>query len=91
MSVKDFCDLTGYPLQMVRRLCREGELPYLKNGRVYLVNSDVLERILAKRATDHQHVRAWGNSDTQSWKEQLRELGKKKSPEAAGTAMGHAN
>ena len=40
LSAKDFAKRTGFPLAMIRRLCRNGTLPHWKNGRVYLLDVD---------------------------------------------------
>lgn len=89
-NVKDFCLNTGYPVAMIRRLCRQGELPHLRNGRMILIDSEVVERILQKRATEHAHIKSWNNSG-KSWQEELKELQKEKSPKAVAAALGRAN
>ena len=40
INVKQFCKKTGFPLAMIRTLCREGKLSHWKRGRVYLLNED---------------------------------------------------
>ncbi len=45
MCAKEFCKQTGFPLIMIRRLCRLGILPCWKSGRVYLLDH---ERTLQK-------------------------------------------
>lgn len=40
MNAKQFCTETGFPVAMIRRLCRLGILPYWKCGRVYLLDFD---------------------------------------------------
>ena len=45
MCAKQFCAETGFPLIMIRRLCRTGILPYWRSGRVYLLDK---ERTLEK-------------------------------------------
>ncbi len=72
-NVKAFCRETGYPLSMIRRMCRTGELPYLRNGRVMLVDTDVCKRILTQRASEHHKLDA-GNGGKSSWKAELATL-----------------
>ena len=40
LSAKEFAERTGFPLAMIRRMCRNGNLPHWKNGRVYLLDVD---------------------------------------------------
>lgn len=58
---------------MIRRMCRAGELPYLRNGRVMLVDGDVCKRILTQRASEHHKLEA-GNCGKLSWKAELATL-----------------
>jgi hypothetical protein len=36
----EFAKSTGYPLATVKRLCKEGVIPYIPNGRKYLINKE---------------------------------------------------
>ena len=38
ICAKEFCKKTGAPLQTVRRLCREGKIPYVQSGRAYMMD-----------------------------------------------------
>ncbi len=40
LSAKAFSKATGFPLAMIRKLCRSGTLPHWKCGRVYLLDVD---------------------------------------------------
>lgn len=55
MCAKDFAKLTGWPIRLVRRYCREGRLPHIKNGQVYLIDMSMglaaLKNIMAAPET----------------------------------------
>ena len=72
-NVKQFCKETGYPLSMIRRMCRSGELPYLRNGRVMLIDGEVCKRILTQRASEQHKLNA-GSDGHMSWKAELATL-----------------
>ena len=40
LNAKEFSSSTGFPLAMIRRLCRNGHLPHWKCGRAYLLDKD---------------------------------------------------
>ena len=40
LSAKQFSEETGFPLKLIRRLCRTGLLPHWRSGKVYLLDRD---------------------------------------------------
>ncbi len=38
ICASDFCKETRAPLKLVRRLCREGKIPYVLSGRSYMMD-----------------------------------------------------
>ena len=40
ISAKQFSAETGFPVKLIRRLCRTGLLPHWKSGKVYLIDKD---------------------------------------------------
>lgn len=40
ISAKQFCNETGFPVKLIRRLCRTGILPHWQAGRVYLLDKE---------------------------------------------------
>lgn len=40
ISAKQFCAETGFPVKMIRRMCRAGQLEHWKQGRVYLLDKE---------------------------------------------------
>ncbi len=75
LYLKDYCKKTGYPLRMIKLLCKQGELPYHTYGRRYLVDEDVVNRIMAQRATDHRKIKPL---DDISFRDDIFSLRKKK-------------
>ncbi len=40
VSAKEFAEKTGFPLKLIRRMCRIGQLEHWQSGRVYLLNEE---------------------------------------------------
>lgn len=40
VNAKQFSERTGFPLEMIRRLCRMGVLEHWRAGRVYLLDEE---------------------------------------------------
>ena len=40
ISAKQFSAETGFPVKLIRRLCRTGQLPHWRSGKVYLLDKD---------------------------------------------------
>lgn len=40
LSAKEFATKTGFPVKLIRRMCRTGQLEHWQSGRVYLLNED---------------------------------------------------
>ena len=40
LNAKEFCKKTGFPLTMIRRLCRTGVIRHWQCGRMYLFDED---------------------------------------------------
>ena len=38
VSAKEFAKKTGFPVKLIRRMCRTGQLEYWQSGRVYLLD-----------------------------------------------------
>lgn len=38
VSAKEFAEKTGFPVKLIRRMCRTGQLEYWQSGRVYLLD-----------------------------------------------------
>lgn len=49
MTAKYYAERTGYPLESIRRMCREGELPCDKQGKVYLIEVGVADAVIKER------------------------------------------
>lgn len=49
MSAKDYAKRTNYPLETIRKMCREGDLPCDKRGKVYLIDVGVADTVIKER------------------------------------------
>lgn len=54
MTAKDYAKRTGYPLETIRRMCRDGELPCDKRGKVYLIDFSAADLIIKERMVSAQ-------------------------------------
>ena len=48
-TAKDYSVSTGYPMKTLCRLIRQGAIPHEKNGAGYLIDADVVDKIIADR------------------------------------------
>lgn len=49
LSAKDYANETGYPLVTLCRLIRQGVIPHERRGAGYLLDADVVNKIIADR------------------------------------------
>nr|DAY12398.1 MAG TPA: Pyocin activator protein PrtN [Caudoviricetes sp.] len=54
MTAKAYAKRTGYPLETIRRMCRDGELPCDKRGKVYLIDFSAADLIIKERMLSAQ-------------------------------------
>ena len=54
MTAKDYAKRTGYPLEAIRRMCRDGELLCDKRGKVYLIDAEVADTVIKERMLSAQ-------------------------------------
>lgn len=54
MTAKAYAKRTGYPLETIRRMCRDGELPCDKRGKVYLIDFSASDLIIKERMLSAQ-------------------------------------
>lgn len=40
ITAKEFATKTGFPVKLIRRMCRTGQLEHWQSGRVYLLNEE---------------------------------------------------
>ena len=50
VNAKQYAQSSGWPVSLIRRLCREGKIPCLVNGRVYLFEDGEAEKVLKSMA-----------------------------------------
>lgn len=55
MNAKSYAEFLGLPVDTVRRFCREGTLPCLKAGRVYLINTEQAAKVLEEMSAPRPH------------------------------------
>lgn len=55
MNAKTYAITCGLPVDTVRRFCRDGTLPYLKAGRVYLINTEQAAKVLEEMSAPRPH------------------------------------
>ena len=48
VSLSEFSKKTGIPLQLLRKNCREGKIPCIRNGNRFLLDEDCKEKIVEK-------------------------------------------
>lgn len=46
ISAKEFAARTGFPVKLIRRMCRTGQLAHWQSGRVYLLDEEKALRAL---------------------------------------------
>lgn len=51
ICASDFCKETRAPLKLVRRLCREGKIPYVLSGRSYMMDREEAEHVVRDEMT----------------------------------------
>ena len=101
LSAKQFSAETGFPLKLIRRLCRTGQLPHWKSGKVYLLDREqalarmqlLKEQVLTRPQVQalpvkrrNRTVTHAGPSDGSTGTERLKALMKMKKAHAAATA-----
>lgn len=55
MNAKNYAMSSGLPVDTVRRFCRDGTLPCLKAGRVYLINTEQAAKVLEEMSAPRPH------------------------------------
>lgn len=55
MNAKVYARTCGLPVETVRRFCRDGALPCLRAGRVYLINTEQATKVLEKMSAPRPH------------------------------------
>lgn len=99
LSAKQFSAETGFPLKLIRRLCRTGLLPHWRSGKVYLLDKDqalsrmqmLKEQVLTRPPAPAPPVRIRGRSAAKASEgstgtERLKALLKKRKTATAATA-----
>lgn len=54
MSAKEYAERTNYPLETIRKMCRDGELLCDKRGKVYLIEVGAADRVIENRMLARQ-------------------------------------
>lgn len=54
VTAKEYSERTGYPLETIRRMCRDGELLCDKRGKVYLIEVGAADRVIENRMLARQ-------------------------------------
>ena len=73
ISAKQFCIETGFPVKLIRRLCRTGILPHWQSGKVYLLDKE-------KTLTKMEMLKAmpvYQPAPTAPYKEKYQRIGKR--------------
>ena len=73
ISAKQFCIETGFPVKLIRRLCRTGILPHWQSGKVYLLDK---EKTLAKMEM-LKAMPVYQPAPTAPYKEKYQRIGKR--------------
>lgn len=55
MNAKNYAMSSGLPVDTVRRFCRDGTLPCLRAGRVYLINTEQAAKVLEEMSAPRPH------------------------------------